>query len=162
MSDRGEPTDTHPRTIIVVHPREKRSKCTVEPLRNRSEYVFWTFPEPGDESLEAYVRLGFGGPVLSEADDGHRGLLVLDGTWKLAGRMENVFNDIPIRSLPETQTAYPRTSKIWDDPHGGLATIEAIYVANRLLNRPVDGLLDEYYWADQFLTANGFSSLTPN
>lgn len=147
----------HPPTIIVVHPRERRSKCTVEPLRSRADFVFWQFPNPGEEPLHDYVRLGFGGPVLNETDDGHRGLLVLDGTWKLAGRMENVFHDIPIRSLPETATAYPRKSKVFNDPHGGLATIEAIYVANLLLNRPTDGLLDEYYWRDEFLRVNGFA-----
>ena len=72
--------------------------------------------------------------------------------------MENVFNDIPIRSIPETTTAYPRKSKVFDDPHGGLATIEAIYVANKLLNRPTSGLLDEYYWREQFLELNGFEA----
>ena len=147
---------SYPPTIIVVHPKERRSKCTVEPLRSRDDFVFWTFPEPGDEPLDNFVRLGFGGPVLNAADDGHRGLLVLDGTWKLAGKMENVFNDIPIRSLPQTETAYPRKSKVFDDPHGGLATIEAIYIANRLLNRSTDGLLDEYYWRDEFLRLNEF------
>ncbi|MFK7822353.1 MAG: hypothetical protein AB8G99_26905 [Planctomycetaceae bacterium] len=147
---------SYPPTIIVVHPRERRSKCTVEPLRSRGDFVFWTFPEPGDEPLNNFVRLGFGGPVLNAADDGHRGLLVLDGTWKLAGKMENVFNEIPIRSLPETETAYPRKSKVFDDPHGGLATIEAIYVANKLLDRPTEGLLDKYYWRDEFVRLNGF------
>jgi pre-rRNA-processing protein TSR3 len=147
---------SYPPTIIVVHPKERRSKCTVEPLRSRDDFVFWTFPEPGDEPLDNFVRLGFGGPVLNAADDGHRGLLVLDGTWKLAGKMENVFNDIPIRSLPQTETAYPRKSKVFDDPHGGLATIEAIYIANRLLNRSTTGLLDEYYWRDEFLRLNKF------
>jgi pre-rRNA-processing protein TSR3 len=150
----------HPPTIIVVHPKERRSKCSVEPLRGREDFIFWTFPEPGEESLDNYVRLGFGGPVLNAEDDGHRGLLVLDGTWKLAGRMENVFNDIPIRSIPETTTAYPRKSKVFDDPHGGLATIEAIYVANKLLNRPTSGLLDKYYWREQFLGLNGFEAAT--
>lgn len=148
----------YPATIIVVHPRERRSKCTVEPLRGRDGFVFWQFPEPGNEPLDGYVRLGFGGPVLNQADDGHRGLLVLDGTWKLAGRMENVFREIPIRSLPETATAYPRKSKVFDDPHGGLATIEAIFVANRLLGRPTADLLNDYHWRDEFLAANNFDS----
>lgn len=148
----------YPPTIIVVHPKERRSKCTVEPLRSWEDYVFWTFPEPGDEPLDNYVRLGFGGPVLNAEDDGHAGLLVLDGTWKLAGKMERMFADVPIRSLPETETAYPRKSKVFDDPHGGLATIEAIYVANKQLDRPTDGLLDDYYWATEFLEANSFAA----
>ncbi len=152
------PQANHPPTIIVVHPKERRSKCSVEPLRGWDEFTFWKYPNPGDEPLDNYVRLGFGGPTISEADDGANGLLVLDGTWKLAGRMEAAFEDIPIRSLPPTETAYPRKSKIRDDPHGGLATIEAIFVAYQLLGRSTKGLLDDYYWRDRFLEMNGFDA----
>lgn len=147
----------HPPTIIVVHPREKRSKCSVEPLRGRAGFVFWSFPERGHEPLGGYIRLGFGGVPLSDAD-ASRGLLVLDATWRLAKRMENLYQDVPVRSLPATETAYPRISKLQaePDPHGGLATIEAIYVAHRILGRATDGLLDEYRWGTEFLAANGW------
>jgi pre-rRNA-processing protein TSR3 len=142
-------------TIILVHPREKRSKCSVEPLRGDDRFLFRTFPEPIPESLENYFRLGFGGPLISESDN-DQGLLILDGTWKLAGRMENVYCDVPIRSLPECQTAYPRTSKLYKDPLGGLATIEAVYLAYKLLGRDTTGLLKSYRWASGFLEANDF------
>ena len=115
------------------------------------QYISGSDPAP----LDNYVRLGFGGPVLSSAD-AERGLLVLDGTWRLAERMENVYHDVPIRSLPACETAYPRVSKIFDDPLGGLATIEAVFLAYRLLERPVDGLLNSYYWAEEFLRKNSF------
>ncbi len=96
-----------PPTIIVVHPREKRSKCTVEPLRGRPGFVFWTFPDQGAEPLDNYVRLGIGGKLLSPGDN-NRGLLVLDGTWRLADRMDKFFRHVPLRSLPPIKTAYPR------------------------------------------------------
>ena len=140
-------------TIIVVHPREKRRKCTVEPLRRRDEFVFWTFPKQGGEPLDGYVRLGIGGEELSEADAGS-GLLVLDGTWKHAEKMEPFFRDLPIRSLPPWQTAYPRISKLFEDPTAGLATIEAVYAAHTILGRETTDLLDSYYWADQFVELN--------
>ncbi len=142
-----------PATIIVVHPRERRSKCTVEPLRGREDFIFWTFPEMGSEPLDGYLRLGIGGPMLSTADRDH-GLLVLDGTWRLADRMEKFFRDVPLRSLPSVKTAYPRASYIYPDPAGGLATIEAIFAAYRILGRPCAGLLDGYHWAAEFLAAN--------
>jgi pre-rRNA-processing protein TSR3 len=142
-----------PPAIIVVHPRERRSKCTVEPLRGREDFVFWTFPEMGAEPLDGYVRLGIGGPVLSSADR-DRGLLVLDGTWRLADRMEKFFQNVPLRSLPSVKTAYPRASYVYPDPAGGLATIEAIFAAHRLLGRSCAGLLDGYHWAAKFLAAN--------
>lgn len=142
-----------PPTIIVVHPKEKRSKCTVEPLRGREDFVFWKYPQRGDESLEGYVRLGLGAPELS-SNDAPSGLLVLDGTWRLADRMEADFADVPVRTLPPLETAYPRVSKLFDDPLGGLATVEAVYAALHILGRDVAGVLDEYHWREEFLTAN--------
>ncbi len=143
----------HPPTVIVVHPKERRSKCTVEPLRGRSDFVFWTFPHRGSETLDGYVRLGLGGEPLSRGD-ADRGLLVLDGTWQLAGKMEADYLDIPVRSLWPWQTAYPRVSKLYTDPQAGLATIEAIFAAQVQLGRPTEGLLDRYYWKDEFLKRN--------
>ena len=140
-------------TIIVVHPKEKRSKCSVEPLRGRDGFVFWKYPQVGEESLDGYVRLGLGGPELS-MDDADHGLLVLDGTWRLAGKMEEDFLDVPVRTLPAWETAYPRTSKLFDDPLGGLATIEAVFAAYSIVGRDVSGLLDEYHWAEEFLKLN--------
>ena len=145
-----------PPTIIVVHPKERRSKCSVEPLRGRDGFVFWKYPETGMESLEGYVRLGIGEQLLSESD-GDRGLLVLDATWRLAARMEQQYEHLPVRSLPPLRTAYPRTSSIGADPTEGLATIEAIFAAYRSLGRATTGLLDDYYWADEFLAQNQFA-----
>lgn len=142
-----------PPTVIVVHPRENRQKCSVEPLRDRAEFVFWTFPNRGPEPIDGYVRLGIGGPLLSP-EDAPRGLLVLDGTWRLAQRMEPSFRELPVRSLPQWKTAYPRVSKIFDDPLEGLATIEALFAAYVALGRDTSGLLDHYYWAKPFLQIN--------
>jgi pre-rRNA-processing protein TSR3 len=142
-----------PPTVIVVHPREKRSKCSVEPLRGRPDFAFWTFPNQGQEPIDGYVRLGMGGELLN-AEDSAKGLLVLDGTWKLAEKMEPFYSDMPVKSIPSWQTAYPRVSKLWADPSSGLATIEAIFAAYICMNRDTTGLLDSYYWAEEFVTKN--------
>ncbi len=142
-----------PPTVIVVHPKERKSKCTVQPLREDDRFSFWKFPRIGPEPLDRYVRLGYGGEIISQ-DDYDRGLLVLDGTWKLAEKMEEPFKEIEIRSLPPWKTAYPRVSKMFEDPQGGLATIEAIFAAYHLMGRDTEGLLDHYHWADQFLELN--------
>lgn len=146
---------TYPDTIVLVHRRERKHKCSVLPLCGREGFLFHTYPEPFTDSLDHHVRLGFGGPPLSLGDC-DKGLLVLDATWKLAKRMENVYREVPVRSLPLCKTAYPRTSKANDDPAGGLATIEAIYLAHTILGRETQGLLDNYYWAEEFLLTNGF------
>ena len=142
-----------PPTILVVHPKERIRKCTVAALRGREGFVFWKYPNRGPESLAGYVRLGIGGPLLSE-DDAESGLLVLDGTWRWAEKMEADFADLPVRSLPAWETAYPRSSKVFEDPAGGLATIEAIYAAYTQLGRETDSLLDHYLWAEEFLAKN--------
>lgn len=87
-------------------------------------------------------------------DDRYRGLLVLDGTWKLVQPMEAEFCGIPIRTLLPWRTAYPRTSKLYEDPAAGLATVEALFAAYVQMGRPTDGLLDDYYWRDRFLELN--------
>ena len=143
----------YPPTIIVVHPKERRSKCTAAPLRSRSGFIFWNFPKNGSEPLDNYVRLGIGGPVI-RPDDADKGLLVLDGSWRWAASMQADFSRLPVRSLPEIRTAYPRVSKTFDDPPGGLATVEAIFAAYKLMGRNIDGLLDEYHWRDAFLELN--------
>lgn len=143
----------HPPTILVIHPKERRKKCTVEPLRRREDFIFWKFPRRGTQSLDGYVRLDLDGPLLT-ADDRHRGLLVLDGTWKLAERMLPDFQHLPARSLWPWRTAYPRVSKLYEDPDSGLATIEALFAAFWQSGRETAGLLDEYHWRDEFLTLN--------
>ena len=145
--------DTSPPTIIVVHPKERRSKCTVEPLRGLDGFRFWKFPSRGPESLAGYVRVGLGGPLLTRKQR-ETGLLFLDGTWRLADRMAPDFADLPVYSLGPWQTAYPRTSKLFEDPAAGLATIEAVFAAYAQIGRGTNGLLDEYRWHDEFLQHN--------
>jgi pre-rRNA-processing protein TSR3 len=142
-----------PPTIIIVHPKERRSKCSVQPLRGRDGFVFWKYPKRGVEPLDGYVRLGLGGPQLTPAD-ANRGLLILDGTWRYAAAMERDYADLPVRSLGAWETAYPRTSKLFEDPSAGLATIEALVAAYVQMGRPIDGLLDAYQWREQFLEKN--------
>lgn len=146
---------THPPTIIVVHRRERRSKCSVEPLREREGFRFLTYPQEDDPIPENYVRLGIGGPMLSKADE-ESGLLVLDATWRLVEKIEKRYADVPVRSIPDYQTAYPRVSKVHDDPSAGLATIEAVYAAYRHLGWDTEGLLDHYQWAEEYLERNEF------
>jgi pre-rRNA-processing protein TSR3 len=153
--DHSETNPVPPRTIIVIHPRERRSKCSVEPLRENPEYLFVTFPKPVPIDLSTYVRLGIGGPLLSK-NDSQSGLLLLDGTWKRAAQMLPFYQHLPVRSLPPVRTAYPRRSEIFEDPSEGLATIEALYAALKTLGRPHNTLLDHYYWREEFLRINGW------
>jgi pre-rRNA-processing protein TSR3 len=81
-------------------------------------------------------------------------LLVLDGTWRLTERMAPAFAALPVASLGAWRTAYPRTSKLFEDPAAGLATIEALFAAFRQMGRDTSGLLDAYRWRIEFLAMN--------
>ena len=67
------------------------------------------------------------------------------------------FAHVEPRSLSGYVTAYPRVSKLGTDPANGLASIEALYIAMRILGRATEGLLDHYHWAREFLEVNELS-----
>ncbi len=146
----------YPPTIIVRHSRENPRKCSVLPLRGRTDLTFLPYTVRQRPPLDGYVRLAADGPPLTVADAGF-GLLLLDGSWRWAAAMTRDFADVPPRSLHGWRTAYPRTSKLGTDPDNGLASVEALFIAYHLTGRPTGGLLDHYRWAAEFLRANGFA-----
>lgn len=136
---------------IIRHWKERRSKCSLTPLEGRGDLVFhraragWTFEAGG------FTVLGLDAPLLTEADAG-RPLLLLDCTWRLLPDLEACLVGEPVRrTLPAVQTAYPRVSKLKPDPLGGLASVEALYLARLLLGDGDAGLLEAYHWRDDFL-----------
>lgn len=138
-------------TVILRHPKERRSKCSLTPLEGRNDYKFYR-ARPGFKfKVTDYTVLGLDAPELSVADAG-RPLLLLDSTWRLLPDLEACLIGEPIRrTLPEVKTAYPRVSKLTPDPLGGLASIEALYLARLLLGQCDASLLDAYYWRTDFL-----------
>jgi pre-rRNA-processing protein TSR3 len=150
--------DSFPRTVIVRHNRENRKKCSVWPLRERSDLLFLPYPVANRPDLEGYIRLAADGPELSAAD-ASMGVLLLDGSWRWAGAMTRDFIDVPPRSLHGFRTAYPRVSKLGTDPDNGLASVEALFLAYHILGRDTHGLLDHYHWGAAFLQLNGLHTI---
>lgn len=141
-------------TIIIRHRRENLKKCSLRGLENHPNLRFMTYPMSSFPSLNGYLMLSMEGPELSLADQSY-GLLLIDATWKLASVIQRKCPDLPKRSLPKIfQTAYPRRQTDCPDPETGLASIEALYLAHLILQRPIDGLLDSYHWKNQFLERN--------
>ncbi len=148
-----------PPTIILRHRKENLKKCSLRGLETREEMQFFTYPKDRLPDLTGYILLTLDGPPLT-SQDASFGLFLIDGTWRHA---QTMFRQLPTphsfecRSIPsEHMTAYPRSQKDCSDPHRGLASIEALYIAYRLLDRPVSGLLDGYYWKNAFLEKNCF------
>lgn len=137
--------------VVVRHPRERRSKCSLQPLVGHPSIAFHKAKEGFRFDASGYTLLSVEAPLLSRADAG-RPLLLLDSTWRLLPALEQCLEGDPQRrSLPSVRTAYPRISKLSDDPDAGLASVEALYLACRILGFDTTGLLDAYYWREAFL-----------
>ncbi len=162
-------------TLILRHPKERLSKCSLEPLRERNDLVFVKATERVVIDVTGFILLAVDAPALSPEDalvgeteakalrekvtlqglpfNGQRPLLLLDSTWRLLYQLEACLRGTPIRrSLSGgITTAYPRVSKIAEDPAAGLASVEALYLARKLLGDDNPTLLAHYHWRDAFL-----------
>jgi len=156
-------TSPFPPTLVIRHAKERLSKCSLHGLEDRDDLDFRTFRPDQPEILtpeEATGRivLALDAPPLS-ADDAARGLILIDGTWRLAEKMHRALRGAlrhaEPRSLPEGwRTAYPRQQTECPDPERGLASVEALFAAHRILGRDAEGLLEHYHWREGFLALN--------
>lgn len=143
-------------TVYVLrHRRERKSKCSLEPLRLAGWQNLHFFESGADCRIPVagFIELCVDGPELSVADAG-RPLLLLDSTWRLLPTLRKCLDGETLpRSLPSgVHTAYPRVSKVHADPAGGLASVEALYLALRIMGEDRAELLADYYWKDAFLS----------
>ena len=141
-----------PPTVILRHNRENLRKCSLRGLEKREDLIFLTYPTSPLPDLTHYIVLTLEGPPLTTADR-HRGLFLIDGTWRHAKTMAKIVPPRLVqRSLPShLRTAYPRRQDDCPDPLRGLASVEALYMAYLILERETDGLLDHYHWKDPFV-----------
>jgi pre-rRNA-processing protein TSR3 len=147
-----------PQTYILRHRRENLKKCSLTGLESRPDLCFFTYPTHTQlPDLSNHILLALDAPPLQLADC-HRGLFILDATWRYAAKMQQFINQQALmekRSLPSwIRSAYPRRQDDCPDPDKGLASIEAVYMAYLILGRETKGLLDRYYWKDLFLAKN--------
>lgn len=145
-------------TIIFRHKKENIKKCSLKGLEKREDFQFFTYPISQIPDLTHYTLLCLDAPPLS-SEDSHRGLLVLDATWRYASKMLQQLapslNAVNRRSIPsDYRTAYPRRQNDCPNPETGLASIEAIYAAYHILSWNTQGLLDNYYWKELFFKKN--------
>lgn len=141
---------------IIRSVKERKDRCTIWPLRSHPLVRVVGYPFKAKPEVGPAVLLWTDGPPLSAADAG-RPLLLLDASWRRAMAMRSHFEGLECRSLQGIRTAYPRCSRYGTDPDEGLATVEALFAACRILGLPTEGLLDHYVWAKEFLAANGWN-----
>jgi pre-rRNA-processing protein TSR3 len=150
-----------PPTVIIRHRLENLKKCSLSGLEGREDLLFLRYPFKETPILSNYLILALDAPILTR-EDKDRGLLILDATWRYAAKMMKPFLDqtsYVYRSLPSHfRTAYPRRQQDCPDPIRGLASVEALYLCYDVLERPTEGLLDHYYWKNDFLNTNSLES----
>ncbi len=140
--------------LILRDPRESAKKCSLTPLHGLAGVTFVTYRADRRVAAGARILLHPEGELLSPADRG-RGLFLVDCAWRKVDQLlATVDGDPPRRRLPPLASAYPRKSKVFEDPAQGLASVEALYAALALLGEPAPELFAEYRWADEFLRRN--------
>lgn len=140
-------------TLILRDRRERKERCTIWPLRHHPGIKVVHHPWKSPPDLQGYILLWHDGPPLGP-DDADKGLLLIDGSWRWAGKLALPFESLARRSIQGIQTSYPRKSKLFEDPQEGLATVEALYAAHFFMGKDTSGLLDHYLWRDLFLERN--------
>lgn len=144
---------------ILVDKLENPRKCTIQPLKGRADFTFRYFS--GNKPIAPFTAdclLHIDGECLSEIPRSSlRSLALIDCTWK---KVPGVLQRLPI-PLPKLVrmpdgfvTAYARKNKQGQDPDGGLATIEALFIAAAFMGYWDLSLLDTYYFKNDFLEMN--------
>lgn len=139
--------------VVIRHPRERISKCSLRFLHDRPGFTFFKATEDFRFDATGHIELAVDAAPLSPTDAGHP-LLILDSTWRLLDDLHSHLEGETVRrSIPAgIATAYPRVSRNYPDPPGGLASIEALYVALKILGHDDPSILEDYHWKDEFLS----------
>ncbi len=138
--------------VVIRHARERISKCSLRFLHERPEFTFFKATKTFSFDATGYLLLAVDAPPLSKGDHGLP-LLLLDSTWRWLPSLQRCLLGEPIRrSIPAgVQTAYPRVSRQHEEPPQGLASVEALYLAKKILGQEDESLLTGYHWKTEFL-----------
>lgn len=149
---------------IVLDHGETMNKCTVTPLRDRSDFRFFpVFGEGRVGPLSAPLLLHHEGECLTMLRDRFPtppDLACVDSVWRRVPRILRKLqwgeglSALSVKIPAGFVTAYPRVGRPNQDPPGGLATIEAIFTAAALLGNWDVSLLAKYYHGRGFVERN--------
>lgn len=144
---------------ILMDKNENPRKCTIHPLKDRPDFHVRYFR--GNKPIakfEADCLLHMDGLDLSTlAGRKFNSVALIDCTWKkVGGALQRIEGSLPtlVRIPGGFTTAYPRKNKEGKDPDGGLATIEALFIAAAFLGTWDETLLDKFHFKEKFLADN--------
>ena len=147
---------------IVLDHGETANKCTITPLRDRADFRFVSvFGEGPLGPLSAALLLHHDGKSIVDIPRPRpiATLASVDCVWrrlpKILPRLRWAEAPAVLAKIPDGfVTAYPRTGRPSTDPAGGLATVEAIFIAAALLGNWDPSLLSRYYFGRVFVQRN--------
>ncbi len=144
---------------ILIDKLENPRKCTIHPLKGREDFRFRYFS--GSKPIAAFQAaclLHIDGEDLATLPrNSMDSLALIDCTWKkVPGVLQRLEKPLPrlVRMPDGFLTAYPRQNKEGLDPSGGLATIEALFIAAAFMGHWDETLLAHYHFKDKFLQMN--------
>ncbi len=148
---------------ILLDHGETPNKCTITPLAGRADFrLIPVFGEGPLGPLSAPILLHHEGTCLTELRSRFStppDLACIDSVWrrvpKIAPRIIWKVGPALRAKIPTGfVTAYPRVGRPHQDPPGGLATIEALFIAAALLGNWDVSLLSQYYPSRRFIESN--------
>lgn len=143
---------------ILMDKKENPKKCTIHPIKSREDFRVRYFSKNQKiAAFQADCLLHINGQCLSKFHEKFTSIGLIDCTWrKVHGVLQRLEKPFPtLVKIPENfLTAYPRKNQEGKDPSGGLATIEALFIASAFNKQWDETLLDKYHFKKQFLEIN--------
>jgi len=145
---------------VLMDKLENPRKCTVDPIKDHPAILIRRYGGPAPiAKIGADILLHIDGPDLPDLvrEKKVSSIAVIDCIWKRVDfAMKKIEGPLPILTkIPDGfVTAYPRRNKQGLDPDGGLATIEAMFIAAAFCGSWDETLLDKYHFKNAFLETN--------
>jgi hypothetical protein len=150
------------RYLIITRDSKVEKKCTLFPLRGRPDFSFNSKDDPLDIPYNSMILFPDGEPFSEDLlddiitdeleNEGALNIVLIDSRWKKAKGIADGLPDLRKVSLEGYVTGALRKDP---PPEGGLASVEALYLASIHLGRPDPTLLSKYHFKDRFLRLNG-------
>jgi ribosome biogenesis protein Tsr3 len=147
--------------IIISRDNRVEKKCTLYPLRKREDFEFRTRKSPGEFNQNSILLFPDGEPLSKELSSDIKKqafkeleIVLIDSRWK---KTKGVLDLLP--SIRKISLVGYKTGAIRKDPppEGGLASVEALYLASRYFGRSDPTLLDSYHFKKRFFEINGIT-----
>lgn len=162
-------TDLILQYIIISRDKKIEKKCTLYPLRGRSDFSFRIKKNPGEFTSNTILLFPEGEPLTTElvheikeqltvtnneTDTKELDIVLVDSRWK---KTKGVLEKLPQLRRISLEGYITGAVRRDPPPPGGLASVEALFLASLLFGKPDYTLLDNYHFRRRFLAINGLN-----